>query len=390
MASRGSRRQSGQQKAPADVRVVNTAPAGEVISARGESEPARYRRAILLSVLVVLLSLALPPLLGAAATFLGERDAPPGGLLICRDNTLLIVEPGSGAERVVVSMPGEGVVGNVAVSSDSRSVAFTYAQGEFGNSNWGADLYVIDLRLSDTGRPTPRVVLRHSGEGDHVEGVAWAPDAMSMLVTYRDALTADGQYAGSRTRLEMLELESGRRTVVVEHAAEPSWSRDGELIAYVRTEPEQGQQSLWTARPDGSGATPITQDGEFSILQSPRFSPDGTRLVFAGAGSNLSGSRDNASAEGAWRRALVPRVARAHGGTPWNLWVSRDGGKPEQITQIGEDLIYATWSPDGEKIALVTDIAVYLIEPTGDGQQRLNLRASPRGIAWGSVTEGDE
>ncbi len=303
---------------------------------------------------------------------------------------MLIVEPGSGAERLLVSMPGEGVVGNVAVSPDSRSVAFTYAQGAFGDPHWGADLYVIDLRLSDAGSPTPGVVLRHAGEGDHVEGVAWGPDGRSMLVTYRDAITTDGQYGGSRTRLELLELESGRRSVVVEDAAEPSWSRDGERIAYVRTEPEQGQQSLWTARPDGSGATPITQDGEFSILQSPRFSPDGTRLVFASAGSNLSGSRDHGPEEGSWRRALIPRVARAHGGIPWNLWVSRDGGEPEQITQIGEDLMYATWSPDGGKFALVTDIAVYLMEPTGDGLQRLNLRASPRGIAWAAVGEGDE
>ncbi len=390
MASRRTRRRSGQPKARADARVINSAPPEAPAPALGERQPARYRRAILLSVVVVVLALALPPLLGAAASFLGERVASLGGLLFCRDNTLLIVEPGNGTERVLVVMSGDGVVGNVAVSPDSHSVAFTYAQGAFGDPQWGADLFVIDLRLSEAGRPTPRVVLRHAGKGDHVEGVAWGPDGRSMLVTYRDALANEGQYADSRTRLELLELESGRRSVVVEDAAEPSWSRDGERIAYVRTEPEQGQQSLWTAHPDGSGATPITQDGEFSILQSPRFSPDGTRLVFAGAGSNLSGSSAHVPDEGSWRRALIPRVALAHGGIPWNLWVFRDRGEPERITQIGEDLMYATWSPDGEKIALVTDMAVYLMEPTGDGQQRLNLRASPRGIAWGSVAEGDE
>ncbi len=113
-------------------------------------------------------------------------------------------------------------------------------------------------------------------------------------------------------------------------------------------------------------------------LGSARFSPDGTRLLFAG----VPGTIPQAGwGEGSWLDALRPAVAEAHG-APWDLWVWEDGQRPRQLTRLGQDLLSGAWSPDGRRIALVSDMGLYLMEGNGDNLKRVELQAHPQGLAW--------
>jgi eukaryotic-like serine/threonine-protein kinase len=100
-------------------------------------------------------------------------------------------------------------------------------------------------------------------------------------------------------------------------AGEAEISRDRQWITYI-THPEH---ALWRSRLDGSERMQLT----FAPLEahSPRWSPDGTRIVFM---------------------ASLP-------GKPWNIFViSAQGGAPQEIVPEGRNRGDPTWSPQGDSI----------------------------------------
>jgi dipeptidyl aminopeptidase/acylaminoacyl peptidase len=110
----------------------------------------------------------------------------------------------------------------------------------------------------------------------------------------------------------------------------PSLSKDGSRIAigvrrYV-LETGKSSSEIWMLRADGSDLRQMTS-GEHNDTD-PRFSPDGSKLLFL---SDRSGS-----------------------GQVWTMPV--DGGEPKQLTKFGPGLANAEWSPDGKYVAATADV----------------------------------
>lgn len=136
---------------------------------------------------------------------------------------------------------------------------------------------------------------------------------------------------------------SGRRTVVSEQRnASPSWSPDGEQIAFMRAAAlEYALYEIWVADADGSGLARLTTNDVYD--GDPAWSPDGDRIAFVSA-------RDVHAGEQVW-------VMDADGGNP----VSTDvrGSSP-------------AWSPDGKRIAFKTTInEIALMDADGSDLKRL-------------------
>jgi dipeptidyl aminopeptidase/acylaminoacyl peptidase len=131
-----------------------------------------------------------------------------------------------------------------------------------------------------------------------------------------------------------LQLEDFYR---IESASSPAISPDGRYVVYVRTfivEAENRRQNeIWLAATDGSAAPTRLTDPAISA-SSPRWSPDGTLLVFSSRG----------------RRAATTRVTNADAGDDgiWFLRMDQAGAKPFQIPGVGGIPVF---SPDNQLIA---------------------------------------
>ena len=124
-----------------------------------------------------------------------------------------------------------------------------------------------------------------------------------------------------RTRFEALDVFE------LEFASDTRLAPDGETVVYVRRSQDimtdRSHSSLWMLRVDGSGHRPLTADQHGN--SSPRWSPDGKRLLFI---SN-------------------------RGGTPQLIVRWMDSGVEAPITHLASTPSAPSWSPDGEWVAFL-------------------------------------
>ena len=100
--------------------------------------------------------------------------------------------------------------------------------------------------------------------------------------------------------------------------SQADFSRDGRWVAYT-TYPDN---LLWRSRADGSQRLQLTSPG--IEAGTPRWSPDGKEIAFAGRRSRK----------------------------PWSIFtIAAQGGSPHQLTTEGIDQAFPDWSPDGTRLA---------------------------------------
>jgi len=114
-----------------------------------------------------------------------------------------------------------------------------------------------------------------------------------------------------------------------------SFSKDGAWIAYT-TVPDE---ILWRSRPDGSERLQLTSPSMHAY--QPRWSPDGTQIVFGGGPVGHTG-----------RVYVVPSA----------------GGAPEPVTDASLSGADASWSADGSSLVFARGLP-----PSGPGQPGLYL-----------------
>ena len=114
-----------------------------------------------------------------------------------------------------------------------------------------------------------------------------------------------------------------------DHALNPSWTPDGKRIFYVtNNEVAWGTGDIWSVAVDNPGDRRKVLSEETSWNARPELSPDGRRLLFA-----------------------------SYHGRQWRqLWLTTpDGAAPLPLTFGDFDRGSARWSPDGDRIAYISN-----------------------------------
>ena len=159
---------------------------------------------------------------------------------------------------------------------------------------------------------------------------------------------------------------STARIPLADEAYEAAWSPDGTRLAVTLWTPEDDMPGLYTMKPDGSDRTLITRNGS-----SPTWSPDGDWLAFVRISYSDLGESSQlvlVGAEGGDERELLPKSGTrldSFSSPAWSpdgkliAFVS-DGGRIGLVTPDGEkggefDLhatgMSLSWSPDSSRLA---------------------------------------
>src|SRR6266566_301452 len=141
---------------------------------------------------------------------------------------------------------------------------------------------------------------------------------------------------------QVLAAESAKRGVTpedyyaFESIGDPHISPDGKHVAYVLTTVDQKKNrrdtSIWVVGTEGQ-SVPRRLTAEGISSNSPRWSPDGSRLAFI---STRSGQTPPESP------------------TPQICLLRMDGGEAQVLTQLKNGATAFQWSPDGKRFAAVS------------------------------------
>jgi TolB protein len=121
---------------------------------------------------------------------------------------------------------------------------------------------------------------------------------------------------------------------------QPSFSPDGKSIVFARDD-----QDLYVVNSDGTGMRTLTHLPDEFYAESPVWSPDGTKIAFAGTTFDAEGN----GSTGVWT-------------------INADGTDPTRLAPLSYD---PAWSPDGTKIAFGKDGDIYTMDADGTDERDL-------------------
>ncbi|HET6668609.1 MAG TPA: protein kinase [Pyrinomonadaceae bacterium] len=257
----------------------------------------------------------------------------------------------------------EGVEQYPAWSADGKQLAYS---GEV------AGIRKIFRKNLETGEETQLT----KGSNDDIQPV-WSPDGETLL--FVRAIQANqklepadvfGTFEGGD--IWSVNVRTGNESKLIDKAVNPAFSPDGKSIAFDAA--WVGTHRIWIADSQGHNAQQLTSDTTEEMRHvRPRWSPDGTRIVF----QNVEGTKFNVRAVAVAQRKLYwvtndlfnnlnPVWSqsgkfiyfssdRGGGYNVWRVQYSSDGvvaSSPQQITTgAGQDVELAM-SPDGRRLAL--------------------------------------
>ncbi len=213
------------------------------------------------------------------------------------------------------------------------------------------------------------------GSRDHIMP-AWSPDGTRLAFVHSAGSTGklepsevDGAYFEGG-ELWAMDLATGQETKLFDNGFNPSWSPDGQRLAF--DAPLTGGQRVWVADVRGRNPRQVTSDSsEVVVHTQPRWSPDGSKLVFRRieklqsdiAVADFESQRivhvtDDfiPDQDPAWSpdgRSIYFSSSRGGGINIWRMPVAADGapnGPAEQLTTGAGDDVQPSLHPDGRRL----------------------------------------
>ncbi|HEY3111376.1 MAG TPA: hypothetical protein VGL23_21650, partial [Chloroflexota bacterium] len=294
-----------------------------------------------------------------------------------------------GQTRVVFKTPPGGQLKDPAWSPDGKTIAFAYAPPR-ATPRAGApiveQLLSSDVMLVDADGQNLRPGALHDGPGQILETPAWSSDGRALYYSYYAPTYKGEELVSEALEVRRREIGSAASATVVSGASNPTASRDGQWLAFVGEDSNEGQ-SLKLVPAAGGQAKTLVKADRFAALLSPRFSPDGQTIAFSAASIPTSPGAPQPKGSAPLdllRQLVAPASAYAHG-LPWEIWtIPTAGGEPKQLTQIQEDTPYAAWSADGGRLLVYGAGGLHRVDIKATQTQTLSSYGAHGGMDWHS------
>ena len=271
-----------------------------------------------------------------------------GRLLLVLQSGLSLVTLPDRQERLLVPTASRALVTSARWRPDGRAAAYALVQWRPGEAAAQSAIYLTDLTVD------PQPLIQDDRPKAILEAPAWSPDGTALY--FASTVTENQQ---SVQRLERFDLASRTRTPLGEGFS-PDVSPDGGLLAVVRY--AGVDPVLVLLRSDGTLVRTLIGPGRFTLIGSPRFSPDGQQIAVALA--KPPGSAWEPSPHAPFAIFDTP-IAQAHGNPSEVYVLDVAGGQPQRLTSIAEDEPAVTWSPDGSTVAVYATRGLHLVDRQG-------------------------
>lgn len=195
----------------------------------------------------------------------------------------------------------------------------------------------------------------------------WTPEDALVYARYRTLDDGSQPYMFSVERRTTPQDEA---VTLVENAATPAVSPDGEWLAMLRFEPNAGNNALLLANADGSDLRELLPEAEYPIVDAPAFSADSQWVYFTLPETGAARNERNW-----WDDLFGVRTAYAHN-LPANWWrVPVTGGAPQQVSFDVFTQLNGALSPDGGWLLSASDQGLFLVD-LASGQVTFILKGS--------------
>jgi Tol biopolymer transport system component len=314
-----------------------------------------------------------------------DATADHGTLLIAVDHRLLLRNAATGVERTLLQFSQDEFVRSPVWLPDGSGFLFIDQRAYTGDrsADYGGDIWQVAPDGSNA-----HVIWRHDAKGADIDGLTVAPDGSFLIFGYTlTQLSSSGAVTGQIIQIRRYDITAQHVSLVIDQASSPALSPDGSTIAYLNVaEADNNDFGLWLCNVDGSNPRPLVTLAQNLLgFFAPRFSPNGSTLLFAGIqnpGFPLNVPTPSGRAPARNRPVWAAPVASADG-PPQDIWsVALDGTGLQRLTQINEDQPSAAWSSDGRQIAVFGSTGFYLLNADGTGFARLGDGYLHGQIAW--------
>lgn len=263
---------------------------------------------------------------------------------------LALITPLTGAEPVRITTDG-GFKQHLQWSPDGKTFLLTRIhEGKMA-------LWTMTSKGTELKRLLPNHVM------PHFDG-SWSADGKQIVYVFDELQGTDG-----KLRIHACNSDGSQDRTVIPHKAfeeSPRFSPDGKRILWIST--RDGNPELYTVDAEGNHQQRLTS--EVALDLHPAWSPNGERIAFSSArggrqklytmkadGSDLIRLTDGDPIDGwpVWRPDGKQLAFVSNRGGNYNIWlIDSDGKNMRNLTNHTSQNSSPTWSPDGKQLAFVS------------------------------------
>lgn len=285
-----------------------------------------------------------------------------------------VLNLGTGEVDTVFTAPEDAGIYYASVSPASPQLIISFSSPPSLGSAPNQVLYIMPL----DGSAPPQLLVTPPTESDQYIQAEWSPDGKYVYYVHTNYKDRTAGQSFPNYEIFRMAYPGGQPEKIMDHAFWPRVSADSSELVYVTVDPVSGLNELFIADADGGNARQIDLAGANAtgIVDAPLFSPDGQTIFFS-APSPAQSYQPN------WFDKLTGvRIARAHNlASDWWM-VPVTGGEPTRLTHIQNVNLFASISPDLERMVSFSLNGLFVMDL--DGSNLTLLMPDPGGstVNW--------